>query len=122
LAGRSGIRVIFNGKGKRVALQSATPGSPLPDSDLAHFKVLLTLGELEEAQARGAMPDLRGKTKRQALALLAPLGLKVNFRGEGVVRSQFPPAGRMVDPSSACDLACDVPVADTRGLVPGGHS
>ncbi|HVZ80463.1 MAG TPA: penicillin-binding transpeptidase domain-containing protein [bacterium] len=122
LAGRNGIRVVFNGKGKRVAVQSATPGSPLPSQDLAHFKVLLTMGEVEEAQAKGPMPDLRGKTKRQALALLAPLGLKINFRGEGVVRSQFPPAGRIVEPNSPCDLACDIPVADTRGLGPGGHS
>jgi membrane peptidoglycan carboxypeptidase len=122
LAGRNGIRVVFNGKGKRVALQSATPGSPLPQEDIAHFKVLLTMGELVTEQARGPMPDLKGKTKRQALALLAPLGLKVNFRGEGVVRAQFPPAGRIVEPNSACDLACDIPVADTRGLVPGGRS
>lgn len=122
LAGRNGIRVVFNGKGTRVALQSATPGSPLPQEDLVHFKVLLTMGELEAGQARGPMPDLRGKTKRQALALLAPLGLKVNFRGEGVVHTQFPPAGRIVEPNTPCDLACDIPVADTRGLDPGGRS
>jgi len=122
LASRNDIHVQFNGKGHRVAVQSAIPGEPLPQTDLSQYKVLLTLGEMETAQARGPMPDLRGKTKRQALALLAPLGMKVNFRGEGVVRSQFPPAGRIVEPNSSCDLACDIPVAETLPNSLGGHS
>ena len=66
------------------------------------------------------MPDLRGKTKRQALALLAPLGVKVNFRGEGIVRSQFPPAGRSVVINTACDISCEVPVS--KVAYAGGNS
>lgn len=122
LARRNGVTIQFNGKGKRVAVQSAPVGEPLPTAHMDSFRILLTLGDLQNVQAKGAMPELRGKTKRQALALLAPLGLRVNFRGEGVIRSQFPPAGRMVDSNSGCDLACDLPVAAKQGLIPGGHS
>ena len=73
--------------------------------------LVLTLGKPEISQAGGLMPDLRGKTKRQALALLSPLGLKVNFRGEGVVRAQYPTAGRPVNSDMTCELNCDVPLA-----------
>jgi hypothetical protein len=45
---------------------------------------------------------------------LAPLGLKVNFRGEGVVRAQYPPVGRSVSSEMTCELNCDVPVAGVK--------
>jgi hypothetical protein len=64
---------------------------------------------------------LRGKTKRQALALLAPLGLKVSFTGEGIVRSQFPPVGRSLKTIGSCDLSCDLP-AVRADLPQGGHT
>ena len=68
------------------------------------------------------MPDLRGKTKRQALALLAPLGLKVNFKGQGIVRAQFPPAGRAIPSNMPCDVSCDLPATKLANLPPGGAS
>jgi hypothetical protein len=80
-----------------------------------------TVADSTLAGPSGAMPDLRGKTKRQALALLAPLSLKVNFTGEGIVRSQFPPVGRSLKTFNSCDLNCDIPAV--RADVPqGGHS
>ena len=39
------------------------------------------------------MPDLGARTKRQALAALAPLGVEVEMVGQGLVVSQEPPAG-----------------------------
>jgi stage V sporulation protein D (sporulation-specific penicillin-binding protein) len=119
LAEQSGLTVKFGGKGERVTDQSlkAGPWSPASDSP----RILLTLGVPPAPGENGVMPDLRGKTKRQALSLLAPLGVKVNFRGQGVVQSQFPLAGRSVQAAGACDLNCDFPItsADTT---PGGHS
>jgi hypothetical protein len=85
-------------------------------------KLVLTLGNAQLSQAGGFMPELRGKTKRQALALLAPLGLKVNFHGEGVVQAQFPPAGRSVSSDIACELSCGVPLANVTAKITGGKS
>ena len=39
------------------------------------------------------MPDLRGQPLRQALAMLAPLGVRVEVQGRGVVVQQTPAAG-----------------------------
>jgi len=122
LARRDGLKPKFEGKGPKVAEQSLRPGSPLMGPDGRKVKLTLSLGEPEAQATQGQMPELRGKTKRQALALLAPLGLKVNFRGRGVVTNQFPPAGRTVPAGGICDLNCDLPV--TRAVAPpqGGAS
>ena len=111
LAVASGLNLRFTGRGERVVAQSAAPGAPLMAGDQNPDNLVLTLGKPEISQAGGLMPDLRGKTKRQALALLAPLGLKVNFRGEGVVRAQYPTAGRPVQSDMTCEMNCDVPLA-----------
>jgi cell division protein FtsI (penicillin-binding protein 3) len=43
------------------------------------------------APGERVMPDLRGKTLRQALATLAPLGVTIDVRGRGRVVAQAPP-------------------------------
>jgi beta-lactam-binding protein with PASTA domain len=112
----------FEGKGERVIDQSQRAGAPLPLEKEEPVKILLTLGTQPETQAHGVMPDLRGKTKRQALALLAPLGVKVNFKGQGIVKAQFPPAGRSLPANTPCDVSCDLPVTKIAAAPPGGNS
>jgi cell division protein FtsI/penicillin-binding protein 2 len=121
LAQRDGLKLNFTGKGERVVDQSQKAGFPLPSENNKPLKIVLALGEPEIPQANGPMPDLRGKTKRQALALLAPLGVRVNFKGEGIVKYQFPPAGRSVGANAPCDLNCDLPVTKAAAA-PGGQS
>ena len=120
LADRDGLGLKFVGKGERVIGQSETAGVPLP-KDESTENIILTLGAQAETGTRGLMPDLRGKTKRQALALLSPLGVRVNFKGEGVVKNQFPPAGRTVEINTPCDVNCDLPVTKLAAAV-GGNS
>jgi stage V sporulation protein D (sporulation-specific penicillin-binding protein) len=126
LAEQGQLKIKFDGKGERVITQSLPAGSPIVGEDGKPIKVLLTLGDLPGATqaqgTKGIMPELRGKTKRQALALLAPLGLHVSFKGEGVVRSQFPPAGRAIQTNMPCELNCDLPVANTTSSGSGGKS
>jgi membrane peptidoglycan carboxypeptidase len=122
LAERSQMKLKFQGNGKRVTLQSEKPGLAGAGDSRQKIKVVLTLGEPEVGQTHGVMPDLRGKTKRQALALLAPLGLKVNFKGQGVVRIQFPAAGRKVENNSLCDLNCDLPLTKSSNVKTGENS
>jgi cell division protein FtsI/penicillin-binding protein 2 len=122
LAEASGLNLKFTGRGPRVVAQSAPAGAPLMAGDQNPGRLVLTLGKPEIASNGGLMPELRGKTKRQALALLAPLGVRVNFRGEGVVRSQFPLAGRSVASNMACELNCDLPVSKASLGRAGGSS
>ena len=100
---------------------SRRAGVPLPGVNDKTEKIILTLGTPVEPLAKGLMPDLRGKTKRQALALLSPLGVKVNFRGQGIVKAQFPPAGRMIQANTPCDISCDIP-ATKIAVATGGNS
>ncbi len=122
LADRDNLRLEFAGKGEKVLRQNPASGSsPFPEQDSQ--KVLLTLGTAPPlAEGQGLMPDLRGKTKRQALAQLAPIGARVNFRGEGIVRAQFPMAGRKIQNDSDIELNCDLPITRSQGNASGDHS
>ncbi len=138
------VKYKFTGKGSRIVAQTPLAGTYTLEDPKNSIGVTLILGSAPAGTARsnappntvdgkgvsmnganvpppGVMPDLRGKTKRQALALLAPLGLRVNFTGEGIVRVQFPPVGRSLKAVNACDLSCDLP--SVRADLPqGGHS
>jgi DNA-binding GntR family transcriptional regulator len=50
------------------------------------------------------MPDLAGKTLRQALALLATRQVEVQIRGRGVVVGQNPAAGATLGSSTVARL------------------
>jgi beta-lactam-binding protein with PASTA domain len=50
------------------------------------------------------MPDLRGQTLRQALAVLEPLHVQVQVAGQGRVLEQTPPAGAPLAPALVARL------------------
>ena len=50
------------------------------------------------------LPDLRGKSARDAMHELARLGLTVRMQGVGVVVDQDPPAGAPIEPGATCTL------------------
>jgi cell division protein FtsI (penicillin-binding protein 3) len=51
------------------------------------------------------LPELRGLGGREALRMLAKLGLSARVSGDGVVLEQDPPAGTPVEPGANCRLA-----------------
>ena len=53
----------------------------------------------------GTMPDLRGRSLRHALAMLAPLRLEVEISGHGQVARQAPEPGASIEPGMAATLA-----------------
>ena len=53
---------------------------------------------------RAVMPDVTGKTLRQALAVLASYDLDVSVAGRGVVVRQSPVAGAPLTPGGVCRL------------------
>ncbi len=49
-----------------------------------------------------AVPDLAGRSLREAVALLANRKLKIKAAGDGIVSSQSPPPGTLVAPDTVC--------------------
>src|SRR5262249_11559759 len=54
--------------------------------------------------AAGVMPDVSGRTLREALAILTPLGLRVELEGRGRVAQQSPAAGEPVEADAVVRL------------------
>ncbi len=61
------------------------------------------------ATGPGQVPDLRGKSLREASVALASLGCRVQVDGEGVVRDQAPPPGAPVPDGGLCSLTMAAP-------------
>ena len=60
----------------------------------------------EPAECAVTMPDLSGRTIREALASLSSLSLNVRVEGSGVVCSQSPPCGTPVRPDMDVEIVC----------------
>lgn len=58
-----------------------------------------------DATAVRSMPDVRGRTLRQALAALAPLDVEIEAQGQGRVTAQEPQPGTPVEPGARASLA-----------------
>jgi len=53
------------------------------------------------------VPDLKGKTMREAVQYLVQSNLGVNVNGSGIVKSQEPNPGTLVDYGTVCTIACN---------------
>jgi len=58
------------------------------------------------------LPDLRGLSGREALRVLARLGITPKMTGDGVVTEQAPPAGTPVDIGGSCRLSLGRPIPE----------
>ncbi len=52
------------------------------------------------------MPNLRGKTIKEALLILNELGIKWSISGSGVVSEQSIPPGQVMNKRKTCILTC----------------
>ena len=58
------------------------------------------------------LPDFRGLSAREALRVLTKIGLTARLKGNGVVMSQSPAPGTLIEPGMACELRLErTPVA-----------
>jgi stage V sporulation protein D (sporulation-specific penicillin-binding protein) len=65
----------------------------------------LTLGSAEVAEGdRAVMPDVTGRTLRQALTVLAAYDIDISVEGRGIVVRQSPAPGAALSPGAACRL------------------
>jgi cell division protein FtsI (penicillin-binding protein 3) len=64
----------------------------------------VSTAEVTEADGTRRMPDLAGKTLRQALGTLEPLGVEVRLAGQGRIVRQVPGAGETLEPGAVARL------------------
>jgi cell division protein FtsI (penicillin-binding protein 3) len=73
-------------------------------------------GPLAEGQTR--LPELRGLSGREAVKLLARMGISARLSGDGLVVDQLPPPGTPMDPGSSCRLSLARETVSMAGLQP----
>jgi cell division protein FtsI (penicillin-binding protein 3) len=84
-----------------VLVARKTESTPRP---AARTETERPLVSLVAAGPAGALPDFRGMSAREAMRALGKLGLSVRVVGDGVVVSQDPPPGTVVEPGGVCSL------------------
>ena len=103
-------KLAVSGFSARVAGDSTTVARQFP---LAGAKLkrgaVVTLYTDSFTTARGdsvSVPDLTGKSLREAVADLVQVNLKVKVTGSGVVCSQIPEPGAFVVCGTVCEVLC----------------
>jgi cell division protein FtsI (penicillin-binding protein 3) len=75
-----------------------------PEAVAPRVRLVSTAAEPVDADGTKRMPDLTGKTLRQALIALEPLGVEVRLAGQGRIVRQMPAAGEPVEPGAVARL------------------
>jgi stage V sporulation protein D (sporulation-specific penicillin-binding protein) len=98
---RSGLLVKIIGSGGTILNQTPKPGAKVP----LHTQILLYLGGGGEGQRNEVVvPDLTGKSMREAGEILGWLNLRMNFSGSGIAVSQEPAPYTLVAPNSIVNV------------------
>lgn len=100
----SGLLIRFVGNGDTIQNQTPKAGANVP----LHTQILSYLGG-QEAEGEVTVPDLTGKTMREAGEVLGWLGLKMNSSGSGVAVSQDPQPQSRVPINSAINVEFATP-------------
>ena len=103
---------VFNAIGREilryleVAPRDAQPVQIVtgPEMVAARVRLVSTAAEPADVDGTKRMPDLNGKTLRQALGALEPLGVEVRLAGQGRIVRQSPAAGEPVEPGAVAHL------------------
>jgi cell division protein FtsI/penicillin-binding protein 2 len=96
-----GIKLVSNNSEGVVVWQYPPQGRRIPGGET----VVVDARNSEERPAR--MIDLRGMKMRTAVAWLEHQRMDFRIKGNGVIRSQKPAPGELVNDKSGCFLACD---------------
>ena len=89
----------------RTVIEGSSPSSEEATDSRPALDVAAVTNELKDASKRYGsvvVPDLKGKGIREAVALCAKHGLILKASGEGVVSSQTPSPGALVDEDTVC--------------------
>ena len=61
----------------------------------------------EQVNGARELPDLRGLSAREALRVLTRFGMAARLTGDGIVISQRPAPGSVIDSGATCELRLD---------------
>jgi len=103
---------VFNAIGREilryleVAPRDAQPLQIVTGTEalVPRVRLVSTAAEPVDADGTKRMPDLAGKTLRQALGALEPLGIEVRLAGQGRIVRQIPAAGEPLEPGAVARL------------------
>ncbi len=98
-----GLKVETQEKGMLVARQEPAAGRTVPVGTQVRLTLYSPSGN---GGITVAMPDLVGRSLREAIGLLASRGLTAEVVGSGTVVAQEPEAGRAVERGHRCRLRC----------------
>ncbi|MFC1541369.1 penicillin-binding transpeptidase domain-containing protein [Candidatus Latescibacterota bacterium] len=98
-----GFDTVVVGDSTNVAQQSPMPGAELNVGEKITLYSNVVTGENKNEIK---VPNLKGKTLREAVQYLVQLNLAVNVNGSGIVESQYPKAGVVVEYGTVCTIAC----------------
>ncbi|MFC1538420.1 penicillin-binding transpeptidase domain-containing protein [Candidatus Latescibacterota bacterium] len=98
-----GFDTVVVGDSTQVAQQSPMPGAELNVGEKITLYSNVVTGEKKNEIK---VPNLKGKTLREAIQHLVQLNLAVNVNGSGIVESQYPKAGSVVKYGTVCTIAC----------------
>nr|MDA8233504.1 PASTA domain-containing protein [Clostridia bacterium] len=89
-----GLKPLFEGKGKVILGQFPLAGATVPMGT----EITLYLAKSRNGEDGGVVtvPDLKGKTMREAAAILGMMGLRLEPEGSGVAVNQTPASGIQV--------------------------
>ena len=99
-----------------VQFDATTPGTPGSTAHSAPIRLVTTAAN-EPTDGVVRMPDVIGRTKRQVLALLAPLGVELEMVGRGLVTAQEPAPGTPLEPDTIVRLTLDSQAVATAPAV-----
>lgn len=109
LVDTTGLLVRFVGSGDKILNQTPKPGARVP----LHTQVLVYLGP-GVAENEVVVPDVTGKTMREAGEILGWLGLRINSTGSGVAVRQDPKPQTRVKANSVVHVEFAAPGETAR--------
>jgi hypothetical protein len=65
------------------------------------------------------LPDFRGLSAREALRIMTRIGVTARLNGSGVVTSQVPAPGTLVEPGMACEVRLERPALSAGSMSVG---
>ncbi|MGE5592507.1 MAG: stage V sporulation protein D [Betaproteobacteria bacterium] len=112
-----GLQARTKGSGDVVRDQTPRPGARVPRGTTV--VLYLDMGELyNEVGADAAVPDLAGKTMKDAAFLLSQVGLRLQVEGTGIATVQDPKPGTRVPKGSVVIVRFEPPASGSPGSQP----
>jgi len=117
LVSEFGLQARTKGSGDVVRDQTPRPGARVPRGTTV--VLYLDMGELyNEVGTDAVVPDLAGKTMKDAALLLSQVGLRLQVEGTGIATAQDPKPGTRAPKGSVVIVRFEPPTSGSQGSQP----